>query len=158
MTGLNRPPIVIGIGNPDRGDDAVGVRVARRVAAERLDVLALEFDDPSEALDAWDPEDTVIVADAISSGGTPGDIRVVDVVEHKLPSGNWSAGGTHALGLAAVVELARSLDMMPRRLVVVGVEAAQFTHGAPMSDAVVAALPAATDAVLTAIDATQGAH
>ena len=148
---MTRPPIVIGIGNPDRGDDAVGVRVARQVAAEHLHILTLELDDPSEALDAWDPEDTVIVADAITSGGAPGDIHVVDVIEHRLPEGSWSAMGTHAFGLAAIVELARSLDLMPRRLVVVGVEAAQFTHGAPLSDAVLAALPAATDAVLTAI-------
>jgi len=150
---MTRPPIVIGIGNPDRGDDAVGVRVARQVAAKHLDILTMELDDPSEALDAWDPEDTVIVADAITSGGAPGDIHVVDVIEHRLPEGSWSAMGTHAFGLAAIVELARSLDLMPRRLVVVGVEAAQFTHGAPLSEAVLAALPAATDAVLTAINA-----
>ena len=154
---MTRPPIVIGIGNPDRGDDAVGVEVARQVAAARLDVLALEFDDPSEALDAWDAEDIVVVADAISSGGRPGDIHVVDVVEQKLPAGSWSAGGTHAFGLAAIVELARTLDMMPRRLVVVGVEAGHFNHGAPMSDAVLAAVPAATDAVFSVIEAAQGA-
>jgi hydrogenase maturation protease len=153
---MTRPAIVIGLGNPDRGDDAVGVQVAREVAAERLGVLTLEFDDPSEALDAWDPEDTVIIADAISSGGEPGDIHVVDVVEQRLPAGNWSAAGTHALGLAAVVELARSLDLMPRRLVVVGIEAAQFEHGAPMSEAVRAAMPAATDAVFTVIDDEKG--
>jgi len=153
---MTRPAIVIGIGNPDRGDDAVGVQVARQVAAERLDVLTLEFDDPSEALDAWASEDTVVVADAIHSGGAPGDIHVVDVVKQKLPAGNWSAGGTHALGLPAVVELARALDLLPRRLVVVGVEAGQFDHGAPMSEAVLAAVPAAIDAVLNVIDAGQG--
>ena len=153
---MTRPAIVIGLGNPDRGDDAVGIQVAREVAAERLDVLALEFDDPSEALDAWGPEDTVVVADAISTGGVPGDIHVVDVVEQKLPAGNWSAGGTHALGLAAVVELARTLDLMPRRLVVIGVEAGQFEYGAPLSDAVRAAVPAAAEAVLTVIDNGRG--
>lgn len=151
---MTRPPIVIGIGNPDRGD-AVGVQVARRVAAERLDVLALELDDPCEALGAWDPQDTVIVADAISSGGAPGRIHVVDVNEHRLPAGNWSAVGTQALGLADIVELARDLDLMPRRLVVVGVEAGQLNHGAVMSEAVLAAVPAATEAVLTALDAPQ---
>ena len=154
---MTRPAIVIGIGNPDRGDDAVGVQVARQVASERADVLALEFDDPTEALDAWDPEDTVVVTDAISSGGRPGDIHVVDVFEQKLPAGNWSAGGTHALGLAAVVELARTLDLLPKRLVVVGVEAGQFNDGAPMSQDVQAAVPAAADAVFTAIDIGEGA-
>ena len=153
---MTRPAIVIGIGNPDRGDDAVGVQVARQVAAERLDVLTLEFDDPSEALDAWEPEDTVVVTDAISSGGSPGDIRGIDVVEHRLPAGKWSSGGTHALGLAAVVELARTLGLLPRALVVVGVEAGQFGQGAPMSQAVAAAVPAAADAVFTALDANAG--
>jgi hydrogenase maturation protease len=148
--------IVIGIGNPDRGDDAVGVRVARWVAAQRPDLCVLEFDDPSEALDAWAPEDTVVVADAINSGGDPGDIHVVDVLARKLPAGNWSTEGTHALGLAVVVELARALGQLPRRLMVVGVEAAQFDHGTPMSGVVEAAVPAAADAVLTAIDDGKG--
>jgi hydrogenase maturation protease len=149
---MTRPAIVIGIGNPDRGDDAVGVLVARQVAAERLDVLALEFDDPSEALDAWDGDDTVIVADAIISGSRPGDLHVVDAIQQRLPAGHWSAGGTHALGLAAVVELARSLDLLPRQLVVVGVEAAQLDHGAPLSEAVKAAIPSATEAILRVIE------
>lgn len=153
---MTRPTLVIGLGNPDRGDDAVGVQIARQVAAERLDVLALEFDDPSEALDAWTAEDTVIVADAISSGGNPGEVHVIDVAEKRLPGGNWSAGGTHALGLAAIVELARSLDLMPRKFVVVGVEASLFAHGVPMSEAVAAAVPTATQAVLTVIDEHEG--
>jgi hydrogenase maturation protease len=153
---MTKPAIVIGMGNPDRGDDAVGVLVARQVAAERLDVLALEFDDPSEALDAWGSADTVIIADAISSGGRPGDVHVFDAVEQKLTAGNWSAGGTHALGLAAIIELARSLDLLPKRLVVVGVEAGQFDHGAPLSEAVKAAIPSATEAVLRVIDNGKG--
>ena len=148
--------LVIGLGNPDRGDDAVGVEVAREVAAERLGVNVLEFDDPSEALDAWDPEDTVILTDAIRSGGVPGDIHVIDAVAQTLPAGRWAAGGTHALGLGAVVELGRALGILPRRLVVVGVEARRFDDGAPLSDAVAAAVPAAAAAVLAAIDDGEG--
>ena len=149
---MSAQTLVIGLGNPDRGDDAVGVKVARLVAAERLDVRVVELDDPSEALDAWEPEDTVVVADAVSSGGDPGDIHVLDAVARRLPTGGWAAGGTHALGLAAVVELGRALGRLPRRLVVVGVEAGRFDHGAPLSDAVAAAVPAAALAVLAAID------
>jgi len=153
---MTRPALVIGIGNPDRGDDAVGVEVARLVAAERLDVLALEFDDPSEALDSWSAEDTVIVTDAISSGGHPGDVHVIDATAERLPEGNWSAGGTHAFGLAAIVELARTLELLPRKLVVVGVEAACFDHGAPMSEAVENAVPAAAEAVFSVVDDEAG--
>ena len=155
---MTRPVLVIGIGNPDRGDDAGGVHVARQAAAERLDILAPEFDAHGEALDAWTAEGTVVLADAISSGGRPGDIHVVDVRQQRLPAGNWSAGGSHALGLAAVVELARSLDLLPRRLVVVGVEAARFDHGAEMSEAVGAAVPAAAVRVLAMIDDGGGGY
>ena len=144
--------LVIGLGNPDRGDDAVGVQVARRVALDRPNVRVLELDDPSEALDAWAAADTVVVADAVSSGGDPGCIHVVDAVARTLPAGSWAAGGTHALGLAAVVELGRALGRLPRRLVLVGVEAGRFDHGTPMSDAVAAAVPGAALAVLAAID------
>jgi hydrogenase maturation protease len=144
--------LVIGLGNPERGDDAVGRHVARLVAAEHLDVRVIELDDPSEALDAWGPADTVVVADAVTSDGDPGDIRVIDATARTLPTGSWAGGGTHALGLAAVVELARALGRLPRLLLVVGVEARQFDHGTPMSDAVAAAVPAAAAAVLAAID------
>ena len=144
--------LVICVGNPDRGDDAVGVEVARQVATERPDVTVLEFDDPSEAIDAWEPDDTIVVTDAVSSGGRPGEIHVIDAIQQKLPAGRWSAGGTHALGLAASIEIARALGRMPRRLVVVGVEAKHFRHGRPMCDAVADAVPAAVEAVLAAID------
>ncbi|MEO8555146.1 MAG: hydrogenase maturation protease [Actinomycetota bacterium] len=148
--------LVIGVGNPDRGDDAVGIEIARQVAEERPDVTVLEFDDPSEAIDAWEPDDTIVITDAVSSGGPPGEIHVVNAVLQKLPAGRWSAGGTHALGLAAAVEIARALGRMPRRLVVVGVEARHFGHGALMSDVVTDAVPAAVEAVLAAIDEPGG--
>lgn len=143
--------LVIGLGNPDRGDDAVGAAVARAVAAERADVWVLEFDDPSDTLDAWATADTVVIVDAVVSGGDLGHIHVVDAGARRLPTGGWAGGGTHALGLAAVVELARALGRLPRRLVLVGVEAGRFDHGAPMSHLVAAAVPAAAGAVLAAI-------
>ena len=66
----------------------------------------------------------------------------------------WAAtgrGGTHALGLAAVVELARALGRLPERVVVVGVEAERFDHGVPLSPAVAAAVTPAADAVASAL-------
>jgi len=148
--------LVIGLGNPDRGDDAVGLHVARRVAAKHSGIRVLELDDPSDALDAWALADTVVVADAVTSDGVPGDIHVVDAVAQTLPGGSWASGGTHALGIAAVVELARALGRLPRTLLLVGVEAERFDHGTPMSGAVAAAVPAAAGAVLAAIDGHVG--
>lgn len=139
--------LVIGLGNPDRGDDGVGRQVVRVLASDGTPARVVELDDPAEALALWAPADTVVVADAVRSGAAPGTVRVVDVTGSPLATGSWASGGTHALGLAAVVELARALGRMPRRLVVVGVEAARLDHGERMSPAVRAAVPTAVRAV-----------
>jgi hydrogenase maturation protease len=60
--------------------------------------------------------------------------------------------GTHGFGLAGAIELARALDRLPPRFVVVGIEAQGFDHGAPLSAPVLAAIPRATDAVLGIIE------
>jgi hydrogenase maturation protease len=147
MTGQT---MVIGIGNASRGDDVVGLQVARLVANKSRNIRVIELDYPSDALNAWAPEDTVVIIDAVNTGGNPGEIHVIDVVADKLPAGNWSGGGDHALGLTAVVELARALDKMPRKLVVVGIEATRFDQGSSITDAVAAAVPGAAVAVLAA--------
>lgn len=145
---MTAPALVIGLGNPDRGDDGAGREIARCVAARRTGIRVLELDDPSDALDAWTGQDTVVVADTVVSGGQVGQLHVVQVGETRLPTEGWASGGTHALGIATAVELARALGRLPRRLVLVGVEGARFTCGAPMSAAVAAAVPRATDVVL----------
>jgi hydrogenase maturation protease len=69
--------LVIGIGNPDRGDDAAGLAVARRVraAAARRDVTVTELiGDQLALLDIWDGVKDVYVIDAVCSGGAPGSV------------------------------------------------------------------------------------
>jgi hydrogenase maturation protease len=153
---MTRSTLVIGLGNADRGDDAVGLHVARQIRAWLPDVLTLELDDPSDALDAWTASDTVVVTDAVRAGGVPGTVHVLDAAAQPLPTGDWASGGTHALGLAAVVELARVLNRLPARLVVVGVEAGRVDHGSPLTDRVAAAVPAAADAVIAALRRGEG--
>ncbi len=150
--------LVVGLGRPDRGDDAVGPVVAREVArvvtVRRLpDVVVVERDEPADLMDTWSGHARVVVVDAVRSGAEPGTVRVVEAsaTSGGLPLEAWAAtgrGGTHALGLAAVVELARALGRLPDRVTVVGVEAEQFDHGGPLSPAVAAAVtPAAARVV-----------
>jgi hydrogenase maturation protease len=148
--------LLIGLGNPDRGDDGVGPAVARRVAAAgHPGVEVREVVDPSALLDAWAGADRVVVVDAMTSGRTPGAVVRLEATESGLPAGGWAAGGTHALGLAAAVELSRALGRLPRALVVVGVEvdAARVTssQGPGLSPEVAAAVGPAAEAVLSAL-------
>jgi hydrogenase maturation protease len=54
---------------------------------------------------------------------------------------------SHAVDLAAAVELARILDRLPPVAVVYGVEGARFSAGAGLSEEVARALDALVDAV-----------
>jgi hydrogenase maturation protease len=76
---------------------------------------------------------------------------------HREPLPEWTgAGGTHALGLDAAIELLRALGRMPRQMVLVGVEAATFQAGAPMSPPVRDAVPAAAGLVVAVAGAVAG--
>ena len=125
--------LVIGIGNPDRGDDAVGLAVARRVrAAAPADVAVIELDgDQLALLDAWDGAADVYVVDATCSGAAPGSVIRFDA---SAPLGeDFSHRGTHLLSLADVIELARALDRLPARLRGFGIEGAAYDLGTPLS-------------------------
>ena len=145
---------MIGLGNADRGDDAVGLRVAERVrelAPAGVDVAVTE--DPLGMLDLWQGHEVVVVVDAVASGAEPGRLHAVEAgtTHPPLPGDAWAGdprGGSHALGLATAVELGRSLGRLPARLMVLGVEAGGFEHGEPLSPPVEAAVPEAAARVI----------
>jgi hydrogenase maturation protease len=141
-------PLVVGLGSPDRGDDAVGRVVARAVAARLPEVAVVDHEDPTGLLDVWAGHSPVVLVDAVRSGARPGTVHCLRTGQSLPPvtAGAWThsgSGSTHAVGLAEMVELGRALGRLPERLVVVGVEAERFDHGAPLSPDVFAAVPAA---------------
>jgi hydrogenase maturation protease len=119
---------LIGIGNPDRGDDAAGWLVAGSVSSWVVDQrTAGSFD----LLDLWDRDDEVVIVDAMRSGAAPGTVHIFDVTAEALPVGAFAS--THAFGPAAVIELARTMDRLPQSLVVIGIEVADTSHGKDMT-------------------------
>jgi hydrogenase maturation protease len=148
--------LVIGLGRAERGDDAVGLVVAQRLAP-RLGGVPAEVSvvlgaDPADLIELWDGAGVTIVIDAVRSGRAAGGIVVRDVTAQPLPVGSWSVGGSHALDLAAAVELARALGRLPQRLVVIGVEVQQVRAGAGLSAAVEAAVGPAVEAAVHIVD------
>jgi len=151
--------LVVGLGSPDRGDDAVGLHVARGVAALRDPrVEVVEHGDPTDLVQLWRDRERVVVVDAVRSAGdvAPGTLTLLETGAGRDPwtGGAWEQtgrGGTHAFGLATAVELARALHRLPGHLTVLGVEAAGFAQGAPLSPPVAAAVPAAVGAALDAV-------
>ncbi len=105
-----------------------------------------EVNEPGTLLDMWHKDDDVIVIDAVVSGAPTGTIHRMDVGRSPLPI--RSATSSHAFGLADVIELARSLDRLPRSIQVYGIEVESLEPGTMMSQSV----NAAVDAVAKEID------
>lgn len=134
--------LIIGVGNDDRGDDAVGLLVAREVA--QLGLAGVEVvesqGDVSQLLELFQRYRTVFVIDAICSGNPAGTILCFEGKATPLPQ-NLSSGSTHALGLAVAVDLARTLNRLPPRLGVLGIVGQNFAAGSAPSAAVEKAIP-----------------
>ena len=130
--------LVIGLGNPDRGDDAAGILVARGLAA--YGVKAVESPGGMlDLLEIWANNDKVVAVDAVYSNAAPGTIYVWDAQAAPLPCHVFRSS-THSFGLADAIELARALDRLPNSLTVFGIEAAQFAVGTPPSSPVLLAV------------------
>ena len=146
--------LVIGIGNRSRGDDAVGPEVASRVAQLGLPgITVVVLNEPIALVEQLGTHDDVVVVDAIDPRGHPGRVHVRHL--GCAPLGDEPpALGSHGLGVAHTVELARALGLLPKRLTLVGVEARTFRLGAPLSLLVRDSLRDAVEAVVTALPAT----
>lgn len=142
-------PLVIGIGHSDRGDDHVGVDVARQVADAGRDADVLVWSGPPLLLlDHWHGRQ-VIVVDAMRSGRPPGTVITLD--EAAIPSCTWAVS-SHDIGIAQAFVLARTLGLGPDSLTVVAVEIAHHRIGHAMAREVAAAVPAAVAQVIACLD------
>jgi hydrogenase maturation protease len=149
---MTAPAMVIGLGSPDRGDDAVGSAVAERVrpvVGDGVEVLTRE--DPTSLVHAWHGRHVVVLVDSMISGVAPGTVTVrrAGTRDAPLPTYAFAAagrGGSHAFGLAGAVELSRTLGTLPEHVAIVGIESKTFDHG-PMSEQVAASIDDAVAAV-----------
>jgi hydrogenase maturation protease len=107
-------------------------------------------------LDEWRQGDVVYVVDAMTSGAAPGTYLRMDVTNDSL-SKNLFRLSTHGTGIAEAVELARTLQRLPRRLIIYGIEGSSFGTGAPISPEVERGAEQAMDAILEEIYRREGA-
>jgi hydrogenase maturation protease len=129
--------LIIGCGNPDRGDDAAGLLVARRL--RELGIPASEHTGEALALlELWQGAEEVLLIDAVVSGAAPGTVTVWDLNDAPRSAG-VGPGSTHGFGIAEALTLARALDLLPPRLRIYGIEGRQFELGSPPDGAVAAA-------------------
>jgi hydrogenase maturation protease len=133
--------MVLGVGNPDRGDDAAGRTVARLLRGMLpQDVEVAELDgEATDLLARLDGIATAFLIDACASDVSAGTVYRFDVGAAPLPQHAFTVS-THGFGLAEAIELARALGQLPPRCVVYAIEGGTFEAGAPLSPPVAAAV------------------
>lgn len=144
---------VVGVGNPEAGDDAVGLLAVRSVRPD-LEALGAEVVETGAGLhvvDLLSGARAVVVVDAVrapSGGRAPGTIVRAEAGPEGLPAEVGSSLSSHGFGVAEAVGLAAALDDAPR-VVFLGVEVADVTAGHGLSAAVARALPELAARVVT---------
>jgi hydrogenase maturation protease len=145
--------LVLGLGNPLLGDDAIGLRVSAALRARLAGRTDVDVRDEEAGglrlMEVMTGYDLAIVVDAAVTGGTPGTIRRMGPDE--IPTQRTAIA--HGIDLPRALELGRTLGLpMPARVRVVAVEAERVLEfSREMTPAVEAALEPAVQAVLEEI-------
>lgn len=151
--------LVIGVGNRDRGDDAIGPIVVdelRRTGDGQFATMIVEGDLSDLAL-RWAPEQRVVIVDALVGGGEPGTIVMWDALTG-VPGRSESHVSTHGVGLADAIELGRTIGRLPHALTIVGVEVDRIEHFAPLSRPVADSVPGLVQTVRDVIGCADDQH
>ncbi len=146
--------VVVGLGNPVRADDGVGLAVARLVRerlgeAEGVHVTELGAGGLrlAEAVSGYD---RAIVVDALAAGGAPGTVRRLGLDDL---TGCRTVACTHDTSLPTALDVWRLLGApVPGEVTIFGIEVQdvdRFTER--LTDDVARAVPGAADAVIDEI-------
>jgi hydrogenase maturation protease len=141
--------VVTAAGNRDRGDDGAGPAVLRRLRGKLPGGVSLlpPLTDPVRLVEAWEGADAAVVVDAMAPRGAPGRILRFDPTRGALPV-DMFASSSHSLGVGHGIELARALRTLPPRIVVIGIEAADFAPRVGLTPEVDRAADRAVKAVI----------
>jgi hydrogenase maturation protease len=158
--------VVIGVGNEYRADDGAGLAVLGALSDVMPAGVEVVHSDgePASLLEAWTGAATAIVVDAVTGGtAAPGMLHRVELLADRWPSASGPVladrgASSHDLGVGSAVALARALDRMPGRLIVHGIQGADFGHGAALSPPIAARISELAATVLADVRAAAGSR
>ena len=150
--------LVLGLGNPLLGDDAVGLKVAALVRDRLEGVPGVNVEEEEAGglrlMERMTGYDRVVLVDAAVTGGTPGEVR--RLAPDDLPTQRTATA--HGIDLPSALVLGRQLGYpMPAEVTIVAIEAErvlEFRHD--MTPAVAAAVEPAVAAVLEELARARG--
>jgi hydrogenase maturation protease len=134
--------LVIGVGNTLRGDDGIGVHVARALASLPLPEHVEVFDGGTEGLSMlfeMQRADRVILIDAADMRKPPGEARTLDSVLLE-DSTKVRFSSLHGIGVAEVLALGRAVGVEPT-VTILAIQPADIRPRDGLSEALAARVP-----------------
>ena len=136
---------IIGLGNPIKSDDGIGIRIVREVEKKDLPPNVKVFDAGTGGMNIFhllrDSERTLII-DAVRFGREPGDSVFFSPEEVKSLNKSKS---THDTNILEVLELSKTLNEEPKEIIIMGVEPKDTSFGEGLSPKLEGRLPELTD-------------
>ena len=150
----SRGTLVLGLGNPLRGDDGVGSRVVDELTRRQLPETVQIVDVGTAGLDLlhmMEGAEQVVIVDAADLGRESG--QFVRFTPHEAQLVQATNGfSLHKTSLSEVLALADALGRTLPEMVIFGVQIANIGWGEGLSPAVETAIPALVDAVIEEIE------
>ena len=133
--------LILGVGNPLRGDDGVGPEVIRLLQGDQLTENADLLDGGTDGLNLIEDiqaYERAIIIDAVDMRAPVGTVRVFSPDEAKINIVS-EALSTHGFGLGEVIALLQQLGCKTE-LTIIGVQPRSTNFGEPMSEEVAGAV------------------
>lgn len=154
MTADTHDTLILGVGNPLMGDDALGIWVVQQLR-ERPDLPphVTVVDGGTEGIGlipVMEPYRRVILVDAAEMGLPPGTIRRLTWPEIRLTS-QANPLSLHQSSLADALVLAEALDSLPGEVVIYGVQPHNKGWDQPISAPVQRVLPGLIESLMNEV-------
>jgi len=144
---MMKKSIVIGIGNDFRKDDGAGLAAAGEI--EKLNLpnvrVIMSNGDLTGILEILSEFDSIIIADSVSSGGSPGAVYRIDPFESRYSFQTEKSLSSHRFGIIEILKLAQNIDKPFKNVIFYGIEGEDYSHGEGLSSKVWGAVERAVD-------------
>lgn len=149
--------LVLGLGNPLRGDDGIGPRVIEALQGHALPSGVDVIDGGTGGLaivNLLSCRQRVIIVDAVNMGLPPGHVQRFTLDEARLVDDHTNLSA-HGAGLREALVLAQALGLLPDEVVVFGVQPQSLDWKNGLTEPVEAVLSSIVDAILDEISITE---
>ncbi len=146
---------LIGIGNPFRSDDRVGLLIAEALQEMQLPDLNIRMhsSDGAQLMPIFEAAEKLYLIDAINKlQPTPGKIHRLDLNDTQMPDVFYRSS-SHLFCIAEAIEMARVLNTLPPVCIFFGIEGLNFSLGEELSLGVEQAVPLVLDQLTAELEA-----